>query len=78
MEDETTTETTSLMNKKADELTVGEAIKLNLGVVAVFAAVPLAVAGGAAAYDKFTDWRIRRKIEKELENQETPELETEV
>lgn len=39
------TETTSLMNKKVDDITVGDALKINLVIIAAMAAIPVALIG---------------------------------
>lgn len=73
MEDNTENNT-GLMSKKADDLTVGEAIKLNLGVLAVFCAVPIVFAGGSVAVEKISNWRMNRKLEKELSETTDPDV----
>jgi hypothetical protein len=53
-----------VLDKKPDDLTVGEALKLNLTVMAAFAAIPVVFAGGAVAYDKartkYQSWKIAK------------------
>lgn len=65
MEDNMNLDTnTRIMDKRPEDLTVGEALKLNLGVMAAFAAVPLVFAGGAVAYEKassrFRSWKLEK------------------
>jgi len=64
--DEITDTNTTLMNKKADELTVGDSIKIQLYALAAVGAVYGAVIGGAVGYNKFVDWRMRKDAEKVL------------
>lgn len=65
---------TRTLDKHPDDLTVGEALKLNLGVMAAFAAVPFVFAGGAVAYDKLSDryrqWKIKKAEEVQREHME--------
>lgn len=69
--------TPSLMNKKADELTVADNFKIMAVVTVAIVAVPALVAGGAAAVQSFADWRRRRKEASETETvEETPVEET--
>lgn len=51
-----------LMQKKVDDLTVGDALKINLGVMAICAAIPLAIVTASAARAKFADWRYERNL----------------
>lgn len=64
MEELETTEETTLMSKNLDDLTVGDALKIN----AIAAAIPLAafavIFAGATAYDKLSAWNWRRKYAK--------------
>jgi len=64
--DEMTETKTGLMNKKQDELTVGDAIKLNLGAIAAVAAAYGVAVGGIVGYNKYADWKIRRAMKKEF------------
>ena len=61
MDEIETTEETTLMSKNLDDLTVGDALKIN----AIAAAIPLAafavIYAGATAYDKLSSWNWRRK-----------------
>ena len=76
MEQNTDTET-GLLNKKQDELTVGDSIKIQVyGVVAV-AAIYATVVGGAVGYNKFADWRNRKAAEKVLNVVDTTATEKE-
>lgn len=70
MEEMTETKT-GLLSKKQDELTVGDAIKINLGAIAAVAVVYAGVIGGVTAYNKFADWRIRKAMAKEFPARET-------
>lgn len=65
MEEMTETKT-GLLSKKQDELTVGDAIKINLGAVAVVAAAYAVVTGAVVGWNKFSDWRMRRDMAKVL------------
>jgi hypothetical protein len=62
---ETTTEKTSLLSKKQDEITVGDSLKIVTGAALISAAVPLViygvVAGVTTVHDKFK----ARKLAKE-------------
>ena len=62
---------TGLLSKKQDELTVGDAIKINLGAVAAVAVVYAGAIGGLAAYNKFANWRYNRKMAQEFPARET-------
>ena len=65
MEQNTDTET-GLLNKKQDELTVKDSLKLQLyGVVAVGAIYAVGVAG-LVGVKTFADWRSRKEAEKVL------------
>ena len=59
-----TTEVTTLMNKNVNDLTVGDAIKINIGIMAVMAAIPVALYGVGYAKDQVTTWRMNRKNQK--------------
>lgn len=61
----------TLMQKTPDELTVGDAIKLNLGTLAVMAAIPAVWLGGVAGVEKFKVWRKNRQIAKAVEAEQT-------
>lgn len=54
-------EKTNLMDKSVNDLTVGDAIKINLGILAVMAAIPMVYGGVTAAKNKFTAWKTGRK-----------------
>lgn len=70
MEENTEIET-SLLHKKQDELTVGDAIKLQVYAIAAVGAVYGAVVGAAVGYNKFAEWRARKDAEKVLNIVET-------
>lgn len=55
---------TKLMDKNVNDLTVGDALKINLVVVAVAVAIPGTFLAGAAIKDKFTNWNQKRKLNK--------------
>jgi len=67
MENETENNTpdtsSSLMDTKVNDLTVGDTIKMNAVVVAVMVAIPLVIGVGVSAKEKFTNWRKSRKDE---------------
>lgn len=54
----------TLMDTKLDEMTVGDAVKANVIVLAATAAVMVTLVGAAVAYDKFEARRQNRKFEK--------------
>lgn len=62
--EETLEQPTRMMDKKPEDLTVGESLKLNLGTIAVLAAAPVVFFGGLTAVDKvrtkFRTWRQNR------------------
>jgi hypothetical protein len=58
--------TPSLMNKKADDMTVADSLKLTALVMAAFVAIPVVTAAGAAAFQSFANWRSARKFEKAI------------
>lgn len=62
MEEETTT---SIWNKKPDELSVGDNLKITAGVLVVMTVAPAAIigvaAGAAHLYDKFQERRAAKK-----------------
>jgi hypothetical protein len=76
MEQNTDTET-SLMNKKQDELTVGDSIKIQVYALGAIALVYGTVVGGAVGYNKFADWRNRKAAEKVLNVVDTTATEKE-
>ena len=59
-----TTEVTTLMNKNVNDLTVGDAIKINIGIMAVMAAIPAALYGVGYAKDQVATWSMNRKNKK--------------
>lgn len=65
MNEMTDTET-GLLSKKADELTVGDSIKLQVYALVAVGAVYATVVGGVVGYSAFTDWRNRKAAEKVL------------
>lgn len=64
-----TEEQKSLWNKKADEITVGDAMKLNAAVMGICLGSIVAVAGAAVVWDKaalkFRQIKLDRKAKKE-------------
>lgn len=63
MENETVP--TTLMNKPVNDLTVKDAIVINVAILAVMAAIPAAIIGAAAVknrIDKFRNDRKNRKL----------------
>lgn len=69
MELEETTEETSLMNKKPDDLTVGESLKIQVGAAAVtlglMVAIPVAIGAAFTGYEKLADRVRARKAARE-------------
>lgn len=57
-------ENIKLMNKNVNDLTVGDALKINGAILAVMVAIPAAIVGVSAAKEKFTDWNTSRKLKK--------------
>lgn len=55
-----------LMDKKVDDLTVGDAVKINLGIIAIMAAVPVTIGCVSAVKNHVTTWNHDRKIKKTL------------
>ena len=76
MEQNTDTET-GLLNKKQDELTVGDSIKIQVYALGAIALVYGTVVGGAVGYNKFADWRTRKAAEKVLNVVDTTATEKE-
>ena len=68
---ENTDTTTGLLSKKADELTVGDSIKIQVYALGAIAAVYGTVVVGAVGYNAFTDWRRKKAAEKVLNIVET-------
>jgi hypothetical protein len=68
---ENTDTTSNLMNKKADELTVGDSIKIQVYALGAIAVVYGTVIGGVVGYNKFVDWRNKKEAEKILNIVET-------
>ena len=61
-------ETVSILDKKADDITVRDALKINAVILAVMVGVPLAIAGIAAGYEVLSQKRQERKAAKTKEN----------
>ena len=65
---ETETDSKSLFDKTGEELTVGDALKLQAvgfaGTLVVSVAAGAIAYGGVVAYDKFATWNRRRRWEK--------------
>ena len=76
MEQNTDTQT-SLMNKKQDELTVGDSIKIQVYALGAIALVYGTVVGGAVGYNKFAAWRMKKDAEKVLNVVDTTATEKE-
>lgn len=57
-------ENKSLWSKNLDELTVGDALKLNLAAAGFTVAIGVFIAGAGIAGGKFSDWRHDRQIRK--------------
>jgi len=68
---------TSLLNKKADDLTVADNFKLVAITVAAFVAIPVVIAGASAAVQTAVQMRKQRKAEKKIECIETTAVEEE-
>lgn len=66
------TETKHIWNKKPDELTVGESLKIStgvmVGVTAISIIIPVAVLSAIAAFDKISDKFKMRKFAKDMDN----------
>lgn len=54
-------EKTKLMNKSLNDLTVGDAVKINVGLVAIAVAIPVTLAMAASFADKVSAWNTNRK-----------------
>lgn len=52
---------TPVMQKRVNDLTVGDTIKINIVGVAILAAIPLAIYGVVAAKDRVVAFRKNRK-----------------
>lgn len=65
-----TEEKKNLWNKKADELTVGDALKLNAAVLGITLGVIAGIGAGAVVWEKtslkFRQMKLDRKAKKEL------------
>lgn len=70
MEIETTN--SSLMQKNVNDLTVGDAVKINLVILAVMAAIPLVGYGCAAAVERLSTFRRTRTENKAFEARFAP------
>lgn len=61
-----------IWNKKADELTVGESLKVSagvmVGIMAISIAIPVAVGGAMLAVEKISQKLRVRKFRKEMEH----------
>jgi hypothetical protein len=68
------TETMSLMDKKANDLTVGDVLKANLIVTAAIVAVPIVVGGTVTGVKKLAALYQERKARK-LDSTETTDTE---
>lgn len=55
---------TNLMQKNVNDLTVGDALKLNAGILAAMVVIPVAVVGVATAVDRVRDWNVSRQLRK--------------
>jgi hypothetical protein len=62
-------ENIKLMNKNVNDLTVGDALKINGAILAVMVAVPLTITAASAAKEKFTVWNTNRKLNKSENNE---------
>lgn len=63
------TETTSLWNTRTEDLTVGDAIKLNCYILAAMAGGVVVISVGSVAYDKIgTKFRQRRDARRAARN----------
>lgn len=58
-------ETAGLLAKKADDLTVGDALKIQGVATIIGIAIPLVIVGGIGAAGAFADWRRARKLAKD-------------
>lgn len=56
----------SLFNKKAADLTVADSLKIQAGLLAVMAAIPVVIYGAQVAQVAVSNWRYNRKV-KQLE-----------
>jgi len=54
----------TLWNKKAEDLTVGDALKINLVVIAAMAVIPVTIYGVGYGIDGIKRWNTNRKIKK--------------
>lgn len=61
-------ETVKLMNKNVNDLTVGDALKINGAILAVMVAIPLTITGVAAGKEKVASMLKQRKLNKQNEN----------
>ena len=61
-------ETTSLLNTKLEDMTVGDYAKLNGYVLALSVGVGFVTYGAAVAYANFSDWKYNRKMKKTSSN----------
>lgn len=57
-------ENTSLMNKNVNDLTVGDALKINLVILAAMAAIPVSVCAVVEVKERLTSWNTKRKLNK--------------
>jgi hypothetical protein len=61
---------TSLMDKNVNDLTVGDALKINLAVVGACVAVPFVIYGVTTVTDKVNAVRAQRKATRAEKNSE--------
>lgn len=60
------TENSGLFNKTADELTVGDSLKIQAVVIVLMAMIPVLIIGGIEAVERVKFWHNGRKLVKEL------------
>ena len=59
-----------LMDKKIDDLTVGDSVKLTFGYLAVMAGAAVVIGAGAALYEEGSKKLRNRRYQKSLKNEE--------
>jgi hypothetical protein len=61
MEDETV-EPTGMLQKKPEDLTTGEVLKIQGVATAIGLGIPLVIGGAWYGWERFSDWRRTRKL----------------
>lgn len=61
MEDDTV-EPTGMLQKKPEDLTTGEVLKIQAGATAIGLGIPVVIFGAIYGWERFSNWRNTRKL----------------